>query len=239
MQCKPITRPVLLSALLAAGILFGSTLHAKDETSLVFEKFVKPWIHDSLYLNVNGVATIDGAFLFNEEGYVDDWVPIRTNDMKLIQSINNVVKDWKIEPVTLNGEPSWSYIEFQIRFVSEGAVVSLTPLEAVISFTKSMRDDFHLVIPFHELDAIPKPIKMETPRISTQLAKDNSGETVKFEFFIDQEGKVRIPIVKEEYNTEEIAAAIMLESLLKWEFEPPTRRGRPVITRAVIPFRIP
>ncbi|MEQ9823911.1 MAG: hypothetical protein ABQ298_05965 [Puniceicoccaceae bacterium] len=239
MKCNLFTRSLVLTALLGVGMLPGQALRANDEKVLVFEKFVKPWIHDSLYLNVNGVATIDGAFLFNDKGYVDDWVPIRTNDMKLIQSINNVIGEWKIEPVTYNGEPSWSYIEFQIRFVNEGAVVSLTPLEAVISFTKSMRDDFHLVIPFRDLDSIPKPIHMETPRISPQLARDSSGETVTFEFFIDQKGKVRIPIIKEDYNTEELAAAIMLESLLKWEFEPPTRNGKAVITRAVIPFRIP
>lgn len=230
---------IVLAALFGMGIFPGFTLVAKNEKTLVFEKFVKPWVLDSLYLNVNGVATIHGAFLFNDEGYVDDWVPIRTNDMKLIQSINNVVNDWKIEPAELDGQPSWSYIEFEIRFVSEGTVVSLTPLEAVVSFTKSMRDDFDLVVPFRELDAIPKPIKMETPRMSPQLIKGSSGETVTFEFFIDQHGKVRIPIVKEEFNTEELAAAIMLESLLKWEFEPPTRNGRPVITRAMIPFRIP
>lgn len=221
----------------SAAASFGSS--SKDEKVLVFEKFVKPWITNSTYLNVNGYLTIDCGFLFDDSGFVEDWIPIRTNDVDVIQSIDQVVKDWKIQPPVVNGIPSWSYVEFQIRFVNEGAVVSLTPLEAVLSFTKTMRDDFQLVVPFSELDSIPRPIKMDAPKLSPALVHANSGQIVRFEFFIDQEGKVRIPIIKEKIDTEAMAATIMLESLLKWEFEPPHKNGKAVLTRAVIPFRIP
>jgi len=230
--------PIYISVL-TASVLFGAGSENTKDKTLVFEKFAKPWINDSQFLNINGEATIDCAFLFNEEGYVDDWIPIRTNDIKLIQSIRNVVELWKIKPPVYNGEPYWSYMEFKIRFVHEGAVVSLSPIETFMAATGSMRDDFQLLVPFSELDSIPKPIKMETPKLSPKLTANSKGETVKFEFFIDQNGKVRIPIIKEDFNTEVMAAAIMLESLLKWEFEPPTKNGKPVATRAVIPFRIP
>lgn len=238
MKRKPIPPFMILIALISLTFHSGLAANADDDQTLVFEKFVKPWIADSTFLNVNGIASIDVAVLFNEQGIVDDWVPIRTNDIKLVQSIRNVIEDWKIRPPIMQGEPSWSFVSLQVEFQHRGAVVSLTPVETLMSATGSMRDDIDIVVPFSELDTIPKPIEMESPKLSRQLLENNSGMTVEFEFFIDEEGSVRMPIVRE-IETEELAAAIMLDSLLKWKFEAPTKRGKPVMTRAVVPFKIP
>ena len=238
MNRKSIPPLKILIVLMVSVSAFGLSLNADDEKTLVFEKFVKPWIADSTFLNVNGVASINVAVLFDDKGVVEDWIPIRTNDLKLVQSIRNVINEWRIKPPIMKGEPSWSFVSLQVRFEHRGAVVSMTPVETLMSLTGSLRDDFHLLVPFSELDSIPKPIEMESPRLSTQLLENNSGQVVEFEFFIDREGKVRMPIVRE-FEAEEVAAAIMMESLLKWRFEPPTRRGEPVMTRAVVPFKIP
>jgi hypothetical protein len=239
-----ITRLSSLMAWMLAGILIQASLMAesgskREKNELYFERFVKPWVLDSTYLNVNGEATIDVAMLFDDTGRVDDWLPIRTNDMKLVQSIQNVVGEWRIRPPHSDGVPVWSYYEFEVRFLSDGAVVSLSMMEAVMSFTKTMRDNLQLVVPFSELDGIPRPLHMEPPRMDPKLLASSSGESVIFEFFIDSGGKVRMPLVKNQHGVEEVAAAIMLDSLLKWEFEPPRRHGRAVSTRAKIPFRIP
>ncbi len=238
MKRKTITLIILTLAPLFCGIFQSYGKEDSDKQQLVFEKFSKPWMNDSQFLKVNGYATIDVAFLFNDQGYVEDWVALRANDPKLIRSLNSVVGDWKIKPPMYEGKPSWAYMEFTVRFVNEGAVVSMSPIETLMSMTGSMNDDFIYLVPFSELDSIPTPIEMDQPKLSPKLVQGSPGATVKFEFFIDQEGKVRMPIVKE-FETEEMAAAIMLESLLKWRFEPPTRKGRPVMTRAVVPFVIP
>jgi len=228
----------LIIASLLGGAITSFAQSDDAEKTLVFEKYTKPWANNSQFLNVNGNASIDIAVLFNDQGYVDDWVPIRTNDIKLIQSIRNVIGEWKITAPLDDGVPLWTYVNLEVKFQQDGAVVSLTPMEAAMRMSGSLHDDFQLLVPFRELDSIPTPIQMEQPKLTQRLVENNSGAVVKFEFFIDENGKVRMPIVKE-CDTEEIAAAIMLDSLLKWKFEPPTRKGKPVMTKAIIPFLIP
>lgn len=204
---------------------------------VIFQKFIEPQINGSLYLDINGHASIDVAILFNDQGYVDDWLTVRTNDKLLIKSISNVIDGWKFNPPMLDGESSWGYIELNLFFLKKGGVLTITPREAVLALFNIMNDDFQMVVPFKELDRIPKPIMMEAPALHKSLYNNNSGKTVLFEFFIDKEGKVRMPLVKES-STENVVTAIILESLLKWKFEPPTHKGVRVATKASIPFNV-
>ena len=209
----------------------------KTGSEAVFDKFVEPIVVGSNYLDLKGEASIDIAVLINEEGIVDDWLTLRTNDRLLISAIGNVIGDWRFKPTIRNGEPSWSYTEFQIVFRKSGTIVNMGIPESVMGFFHTFTDDFQLTVPFRELDSIPKPISMETPTLHSSLFRNNIGKKVKFEFFIDRDGNVRMPIVKES-TTENTATAIILESLLKWKFEPPTKNGVRVATKAVIPFDV-
>jgi hypothetical protein len=208
-----------------------------SEKGIKFEKFIEPTVNGSLYLDMNGQASIDIAILVNEQGEIDDWIPLRTNDKLLINSIGNVIDKWRLKPAMFEGKPSWCYTELHVEFMQTGAVVNIGIQEAVISMFHTMHDDFALVVPFSDLDSIPKPIVMETPTLSSNLFSNNIGRTVKFEFFIDEDGNVRMPIVKES-SAERMATAIILDSLLKWKFEAPTKNGTRVATRAIIPFDV-
>lgn len=229
------TKICILGVILAGVCALDAAKKPQKEIS--FDKFVEPVVLGSTFLDMKGEASIDIAVLINEEGIVDDWLPLRTNDKLLIASINNVIGEWRFKPVMRDGEPSWSYLEFQIMFRKSGAIVNMSILESVIGFFHAWVDDFHLMVPFRELDSIPKPISMEAPTLHSSIFQNNIGKTVKFEFFIDQDGNVRMPIVKES-TTENQATAIILDSLLKWKFEPPTKNGVKVATKAIIPFDV-
>jgi hypothetical protein len=205
---------------------------------VVFENFLEPAVNGSVYLDLNGYASIDIAILIDDQGCVNDWLTLRTNDKLLIASVANVIDMWNFEAPTLAGEPSWSYIELNISFQGSGRVVTINPTMAVQSLFNLVRDDFYMVVPFSELDMIPEPIIMDAPVLHSSLLENNSGKTVRFQFFIDAEGNVRMPIVKES-ETENVVTAVILESLLKWKFAPPTRYGEHVGTIAMIPFNIP
>lgn len=209
----------------------------RSERGVDFEKFIEPRVNGSLYLNMNGQASIDIAILVNEQGEIDDWLTIRTNDRILISSVGNVIDKWKLKPAMYEGKPSWSYTELHIEFIQSGAVINIGIQEAVVGLFHNMHDDFEMVVPFSNLDSIPKPIVMETPVLHSSMFRKNIGRTVKFEFFIDENGNVRMPIVKES-NAENTATAIILESLLKWKFEAPRKNGTKVATKAVIPFDV-
>ena len=213
------------------------TAKSSSKDTMVLNKFVEPFVGGSKYLEINGRATIDLAILADDQGKVDDWIPIRTHDMMFVDAIERVIDEWIFEPSMIDGEPVWSYFEVKIVFDSSGSIVSLLAGDAVVSLYNMMRDDHHIVVPFKELDRIPAPVEMKTPPVHTSLVRRNAGNEVKFQFFIDQEGNVRLPVVKE-LDTEIVVAGIILETLMDWKFEPPTKNGKPVMTRAVVPFRV-
>ena len=99
-------------------------------------------------------------------------------------------------------------------------------------------DDFDLVVPFSQLDSIPRPVYMEEFALHTGLLDQPYTEFIYYEFFIDEEGNVRMPVLRNSDASYDVLAVIY-DSLLKWKFEPPTRNGRPVITRVIQPFRLP
>jgi hypothetical protein len=221
--------------ILALAVSAASAAYAQQEKILL--RYVEPAVVNSTYLDINGEASIDIAVLINDEGYVDDWITLRTNDRVLISAINNVIEKWRFVPATMDGEPSWSYRELIFHFEKRGSVITMTTMESVMSFFKLLNDDHILVVPFRELDRIPAPVVMDKPVLHTSMLENHRGKTVKFEFFIDDKGKVRMPIVKESDAGNQVTA-ILLESLLKWEFEPPVKNGRRVATKAVIPFLV-
>ena len=237
MKTTKIAFTPVLPLLAAIAACFVSLGHAREGNELKFEEYRDPVIVKSLYLDVNGRGSIDIAILFDDQGNAHDWLPLRTNDKTFVRAVGRAIEHWRIEPPQYEGEQSWCYTELSIEFRQSGAVVSITAAEAVMSFFKTMRDDIRMVVPFSELDRIPKPIEMDTPAVHTSLGERNRGRTVRFEFFIDQDGNVRMPIVKDS-ETENIVTAIILESLLNWKFEPPTRHGVPVSTKAIVPFKV-
>ena len=232
-----IKTKIWMLGLMLAGFCAVNAATEQATRKVIFNKFVEPVVTGSTYLDMKGEASIDIAVLVDEQGRVDDWLPLRTNDRVLVAAIRNVIDSWIFQPTMYNGEPSWSYTEFRIDFKKTGGVVNMSIPEAIMGFFHTWIDDFQLVVPFKELDSIPKPIKMETPSLDRDMFRNNLGKTVKFEFFIDEDGNVRMPIVKES-TAENMAAAVILESLLKWKFEPPTRNGVRVSTKAIIPFDV-
>jgi TonB family protein len=58
------------------------------------------------------------------------------------------------------------------------------------------------------------------------------------QFYIDQEGKVRMPVLADVDCDLELAAAAY-DAVRTWSFEPPTVKGRPVIVTARQKFVFP
>jgi hypothetical protein len=228
-------RTILGAALLSTLCLLTAKAAKEVDENAILSHYVAPRVNNSTYLDINGEASIDLAILINDEGMVDDWITLRTNDHSIITAIRNVISQWRFHPSTHQGEPAWSYRELHIRFEKSGSIVNITPMNAAYSMFNTLNDNHILVVPFQELDRIPVPVAMENPMLHKSLLDQHRGRTVKFEFFIDEKGKVRMPIVKESDAGNQVTA-ILLESLLKWEFEPPMKNGRRVATKAVIPF---
>lgn len=197
-----------------------------------------PGVIDSLYLDINGEVSITLAVLFNDQGLVDDWIPVRTNDVKMVQYIRQVIGDWKMyPPIDESDAPQWSYYEFEIKFENKSVILDLTVMESVMNFFNLAKDDIFLVVPYNALDSAPKLIVSATPELPKELLQTSAGKTLEIQFFIDKDGNVRLPVVKQS-DVEPISKGILLDTLKSWKFETPMRNGKPVATRAIVPFQI-
>jgi len=197
-----------------------------------------PGVIDSLYLDINGEVSITLAVLFNDQGLVDDWIPVRTNDVKMVQYIRQVIGDWKMyPPIDESDAPQWSYYEFEIKFENKSVILDLTVMESVMNFFNLAKDDIFLVVPYNALDSAPKLIVSATPELPKELLQTSAGKTLEIQFFIDKDGNVRLPVVKQS-DVEPISKGILLDTLKSWKFETPMRNGKPVATRAIVPFQM-
>jgi hypothetical protein len=211
----------------------------RQPVKFVLEKFEEPVVYGCRQLELTGEARISIAILIDEKGSVNDWMPLVATDRVLVNSISEVIGSWKFRPSIQDGEAVWAYGEVEILFQQRGSVLNLSMTETIQSLYNfdKFNPDKQLVFPFAKLDKIPAPIQMDAPKIHKSLLKPGAGNTVKFEFFIDEKGNVRMPRLKEA-DMDMTAAGIILEKLLLWKFETPTVNGVPVATRASLPFTV-
>jgi len=60
-----------------------------------------------------------------------------------------------------------------------------------------------------------------------------------FEFYIDESGNVRIPMLREAEASDDIEEELLVivqDALMKWKFRPPKKNGKPVVVRVAQPI---
>ena len=85
-----------------------------------------------------------------------------------------------------------------------------------------------------DFDRIPVPLHTVTPAYPKELAAQGD---VTVEFYIDEQGAVRMPSVIG--GPPRLLAELAVDSVRQWKFEPPTSKGRPVLVcvRQVFRFK--
>ena len=114
-------------------------------------------------------------------------------------------------------------------------VVSLSPLtiNEMLRFRIAPDAAAYSAVAPHQLDRIPTPKRIITPVYPMELARSSRGGHVSVDFYIDEEGHVRMPSVSLATNeANENLAAIAVTTVGQWEFEPPMSGGRPVVLLA-------
>jgi TonB family protein len=147
----------------------------------------------------------------------------------LTQSVVNAVNQWKFARPA-NVAPPGAEIVPVIRFLfSAKGVAFVTALTgSLASKDRDVNENAPVIVPsFAELDTPPRPINHPMPRITGTLAGDATGGSATVKFFLDETGKVRVPIVLECTSVELGRAA--LAAVEQWTFEPPRAAGQPTI----------
>jgi TonB family protein len=143
------------------------------------------------------------------------------------------LKQWKFEPARINGDPVAASSEVAVVFEVQGmTVVSLNATDELMArfYQVNNADAFYRPCALKELDRIPTPLAAPAPAYPQEFARTGRVGRVTISFYIDESGAVRLPTVEVDDNPD--LASLAVGALRQWKFEPPTRRGRPVLVKA-------
>jgi len=180
---------------------------------------------------MDGEARI--AIAVDETGKLTDWLVVGYTHRRFAEESVNAIKQWGFEPARLQGKPVSVQTELLISFETSGVVISSSDIgSAVQRYTNRMfkyQGSFRPCT-MKEIDRIPTPQNAVSPVYGETLAKKGVQGTVTIEFFIDETGALRMPaVLSADYDE---LASLAVAAVQQWKFEPPTRKGVPVMVRA-------
>lgn len=145
----------------------------------------------------------------------------------------DALKKWKFTPAEINGKTISSVIQLNFHYNRDTGGVTVLPttlMEYVDNLSAQNQPEENKFVRLDKLDRIPVPLHIISPAYSAENVRLHAGERVVVKFYIDETGKVRLPVLYYADNT--TIARQALAAVAQWRFEPPTFKGKPVITRA-------
>jgi len=200
-----------------------------------FKKYVEPWLTRAPF-EASKEGDLRMVIDINEDGTVADWLVIRSFDQDFVDAIRRVIDEWTFNPATLGGKPIPIVMELMFNFSKRGtSLVEGNLTELYLERLPNMHKDLNFVRSFTELDKLPEPVKIVRPVVNPDIPAEQRTGRVVVGFYIDETGKVRIPIV-EEYEGHRAIVDAAYTAIRQWEFMPPTVKGKPVTVRVEQPF---
>jgi TonB family protein len=112
---------------------------------------------------------------------------------------------------------------------------SADPAAALTIAEAQNQEQKKLPADIQDIDEQPTPIKTASPLYPKTALKDTLEGAVFLRVLIDERGLV-VKIEVEKGVREDLNAAA-IDAMKQWTFKPPTRKGKPVQTSVVVPFR--
>ena len=223
------------------AVLIASTAagFAKN-TPVTIEQTVDPQFPAALTFTT--ITSGEAQFLINIDanGKLVDLMVAGYSNPAFAEEATSLLKQWRYKAATVNGEPVGVRIPLRIDFMSKGRVISLTAAETTNALTQHMMPTplTKRVFPADELDHPIEILRRVSPPNPGRAADavQTSGSTL-VDFYVDENGRPRMPVVIETTNERYAVAAV--SALTLWQFSPPVRQGKPVSVRVQQQFIFP
>ncbi|MEO7412348.1 MAG: TonB family protein [Opitutaceae bacterium] len=167
------------------------------------------------------------------DGELTEWLVTGYSAPAFRSEAVTVLKDLKFIPARMKGETITARAEIVVRFEARGMLVSTsTSMEAFNLSARSgfEHDEFYRAFPVNRLDRLPKALQVVSPIYPQELADKGVVGSVTVDFYIDEEGAVRMPSVLEQEPFALANAAV--NAIRQWRFESPMRQGKPALAHA-------
>jgi TonB family protein len=172
------------------------------------------------------------VFSVDPAGRLDDWLVLADTHEALARETVRALKAWQFEPVLAGGAPVWSRAQLRVTFEAPGAVVTKTVIDSFDMLTGDRLKYPATVRVFGSLRELDRPPALKrdgAPLYPAELAGAGAGGSALVEFFIDEKGRVRMPVI--ESADHGLLGVAAVDAVLRWKFEPPVRNGKPAVVR--------
>ena len=176
-----------------------------------------------LALNVSAAGQLADSLVlaYTHKGFADE--AVRT------------VSKWKFEPSRVEGEPVGTVMDVTFRYEVGGVAVIERYGNVTEERDMPVGQYAYQVCGMKQLDRIPTPVHVPAPRYPKEWADQGIKGGAAVDFYIDETGKARMPVVTTADRDE--LGALAESAVQEWQFAPPTRSGKPVVVRARQVFR--
>jgi TonB family protein len=218
------------AAVLAAPLSLPGTSNENTIKELKLTRFVEPLFPESV--RVEGVAegSVTLAVSRSQAGEPVDILVLRATNPGLATAAVEAVREWRFAPAD---NPELAPKVIQLGFKLQGVVI--------FPYGKKVVEEMSGVVPDLEMRSsknvpdlrtlthVPKALAQPMPQYPASLASKGQEGRVAVKFYVDQDGKVRLPEVIEATDPEFAAAA--LNAVSQWRYAPPRNGGRSVVAR--------
>lgn len=226
-----IRNPSLLAA--AAVALAASTLNAASGgiQHLRIIRTSDPGFPVGLALSPVSLGKACLAINVDADGRLIDWMVLSHTHQAFADSAVAALRSWKYEPARIDGRPVGVRAEVEFTFEARGKVVTVSPADVMEALFGHLEKVEHEVCRPREIDAPLRVVHSVAPGYPPVADLGRSGtRAVVVDFYVDREGRPRMPVILEGENDQLAAEAV--GALSQWRFSTPTRGGRPVAVRA-------
>jgi TonB family protein len=231
------SRAVLVRLLTVAWLLAASAAgDGVRSQSLRVVRTVEPRFPAALLQQRIYEGEVRIVLLVDAEGRLADSLLTGYTHPLFAREAMEALGQWRFEPARRGGEPIDVRTQMLIVFRASGMVVSLLPVDFSAQF---LRHDsggaIERVCRPGELDAPVTAVRTVPPLWPADWKTPMNEGRVTLDFYIDDEGRPRMPAVTQ--TDHEALNLPAIEALSQWRFLPPTRNGAPVLVRATQVFR--
>lgn len=173
------------------------------------------------------IGTVRAALHIDSTGHLADFLVVAYTKKPFADAVTRAVQKWKFEPEYVDGAPVDSVIQMDFNFRVDGIMLVQRLLT---DLPRSDADDDRFEFEartLKNLDHIPTPINVIRPSYPKAWADQGVSGAVVVDFYIDEQGKVRLPAALAGSNP--LLAGPAVSAVEQWQFNPPTYRGRPVL----------
>lgn len=165
------------------------------------------------------------------DGSLADHLIIAYTHYEFANEVSRTLARWRYEPAMIDNQPVASTLTLQVLFRVQGV---LTIEKHAIEEPSEPGTFMFRARELAELDQLPRPLVRVAPQHPAPLFEPELCGRVRVEFYIDEQGKVRVPVVVRADDPRLGWAA--LGAIALWRFEIPRRGGHPVLVRAIQDF---